>query len=120
MLDEQVLQDDAVGIAQRHRQRVAQLSSMSVLRPRSCLTCCAWSNCTSTPASVRASQGVSQYRPVASIAAASLRKGQARVFALQDGIVGEARIVERAFGVGPCALSEAIVWLQDHLASAET
>ena len=44
----------------------------------------------------------------------------ARVFALQDGIVGEARIVERAFGVGPCALSEAIVWLQDHLASAET
>ena len=50
----------------------------------------------------------------------ALRKGQARVFALQDGIVGEARIVERAFGVGPCALSEAIVWLQDHLASAET
>ena len=50
----------------------------------------------------------------------ALRKGQARVFALQDGIVGEARIVERAFGVGPCVLSEAIVWLQDHLASAET
>ena len=50
----------------------------------------------------------------------ALRKGQARVFALQDGIVGEARIVERAFGVGPCALSEAIVWLQDHLASAKT
>ena len=35
----------------------------------------------------------------------ALRKGQARVFALQDGIVGEARIVERAFGVGPCALT---------------
>ena len=50
----------------------------------------------------------------------ALRKGQARVFALQEGIVGEARIVERAFGVGPCALSEAIVWLQDRLASAET
>ena len=50
----------------------------------------------------------------------ALRKGQAQVFALQEGIVGEARIVERAFGVGPCALSEAIVWLQDGLASAET
>jgi hypothetical protein len=53
----------------------------------------------------------------------ALRKGQARVFALQGGIVGEvgeARIVERAFGVGPCALTEAILWLQDRLASAET
>ena len=50
----------------------------------------------------------------------ALRKGQARVFALQDGIIGEARIGERAFGIGPCALPGAIVWLQDHLASAET
>ena len=50
----------------------------------------------------------------------ALRKGQARVFALQGGIVGEARIVEHACGVGPCALTEAILWLQDHLASAET
>ena len=33
----------------------------------------------------------------------ALRKGQAGIFALQDGIVGEARIVERAFGLGPCA-----------------
>ena len=31
----------------------------------------------------------------------ALRKGQAKMFALQGGIVGEARIVERAFGVGP-------------------
>ena len=31
----------------------------------------------------------------------ALRKGQAEMFALQGGIVGEARIVERAFGVGP-------------------
>ena len=37
----------------------------------------------------------------------ALRKGQARAFALQGGIIGEARIVERAFGVGPCALTEA-------------
>ena len=35
-------------------------------------------------------------------------------------LVGEARIVERAFGVGPCVLTEAMAWLQDRLASAET
>ena len=50
----------------------------------------------------------------------ALRKGQARMFAIQGGIVGEARIVERAFGVGPCVLTEAITLLQDRLASAET
>ena len=36
----------------------------------------------------------------------ALRKGQAGMFALQGGIVGEARIVERAFGLGPCALPQ--------------
>ena len=50
----------------------------------------------------------------------ALRKGQARMFAIQGGIVGEARIVERAFGVGPCVLTAAITLLQDRLASAET
>ena len=50
----------------------------------------------------------------------ALRKGQAEMFALQGGIVGEARIVERAFGVGPCVLTEAMASLQDRLASAET
>ena len=50
----------------------------------------------------------------------ALRKGQAEVFALQGGSVGDARIVERAFGVGPCALTEAMAWLQDRLASAQT
>ena len=50
----------------------------------------------------------------------ALRKGQARAFALQGGIIVEARIVERAFGVGPCALTEAIALLQDHLANAES
>ena len=50
----------------------------------------------------------------------ALRKGQARAFSLQGGIIGEARIVERASGVGPCALTEAIALLQDHLASAES
>ena len=49
----------------------------------------------------------------------ALRKGQAEMFSLQGGIVGEARIVERAFGVGPCVLSEAMAWLQDRLAGAE-
>ena len=50
----------------------------------------------------------------------ALRKGQAEMFALQGGIVDEARTVERAFGVGPCVLSEAMAWLQDRLAGAET
>ena len=49
----------------------------------------------------------------------ALRKGQAEMFALQGGIVGEARIVERAFGLGPCALTEAMARLQDRLANAE-
>ena len=48
------------------------------------------------------------------------RKGQASIFAIQGGIVGEARIVERAFGVGPCALTEAMALLQDHLAHADS
>ena len=50
----------------------------------------------------------------------ALRKGQARMFAIQGGIVGETRIVERAFGVGPCVLTEVITLLQDRLASAKT
>ena len=50
----------------------------------------------------------------------ALRKGQAEMFSLQGGIVGEARIVEHAFGVGPCVLTEAMAWLQGRLASAET
>ena len=50
----------------------------------------------------------------------ALRKGQARASAFQGGIIGEARIVERAFGVGPCALIEAIALPQNHLANAES
>ena len=49
----------------------------------------------------------------------ALRKGQAGIFALRDGIVGETRIVERAFGLGPCALTEVMALLQDRLANAE-
>ena len=50
----------------------------------------------------------------------ALRKGQARMFAIQGGVVGEVRIVERAFGIGPCALTEAMTLLQNHLTRAET
>ena len=50
----------------------------------------------------------------------AVRKGQARAFSVQGGIIGEARIVEGAFGVGPCALTEAIALLQNHLANAES
>ena len=50
----------------------------------------------------------------------ALRKGQAGLIAIQDGIVGEARFVERAFGLRPCALTEVMVLLQDRLANAET
>ena len=48
-----------------------------------------------------------------------LRKGQAAMFSIQGGFIGEARIVKRAFGVGPCVVTEAMAWLQDHLASAD-
>ena len=48
-----------------------------------------------------------------------LRKVQAAMFSIQGGIIGEARIVERAFGIGPCALAEAMTLMQDHLASAD-
>ena len=50
----------------------------------------------------------------------ALRKGQAGIFALQGGIVGEVRIVERAFDLGPSALTEAMALLQDCLANAES
>ena len=50
----------------------------------------------------------------------ALRKGQAGIFALQGGIVGEVCIVERASDLGPCALTEAMALLQDCLANAES
>ena len=50
----------------------------------------------------------------------ALRKGQAGIFVLQGGIVGEARIVERAFGLGPCAPAGVRALLQDRLANAES
>lgn len=42
----------------------------------------------------------------------ALNKGQGRTRQLQDGIAGEVRLVERAFGLGPDPLTEAIARLQ--------
>jgi IS6 family transposase len=45
----------------------------------------------------------------------ALRRGQAAIFNLTGDICGEARIVERAFGLGPSALSETIALLRKAL-----
>ena len=44
-----------------------------------------------------------------------LRMGQAGPFALESAIAGEARLVERAFGLEPCALTVAVALSQDRL-----
>jgi transposase-like protein len=45
----------------------------------------------------------------------ALRKGQAAIFNLTQDIRGEARIVERAFGIGPGALAEAVAVIGERL-----
>ena len=50
----------------------------------------------------------------------ALRKGQAGLFVIEGGIVGEARLVERAFGLGPCAPTVAVASIQNHLVNAQT
>ncbi len=45
----------------------------------------------------------------------ALRKGQAAIFNLTGDVRGEARIVERAFGIGPSALTEAVALLTQNL-----
>jgi hypothetical protein len=45
----------------------------------------------------------------------ALRKGQAAAFNITRDICGEARIVGRAFGLGDCALSEAVRCLRERL-----
>ena len=42
----------------------------------------------------------------------ALRKGQSRSFNLTGDINGEVRMLERAFGLGPCALTEAMSMLE--------
>ncbi len=44
----------------------------------------------------------------------ALRKGQAAIFNLTGDICGEARIVERAFGIRPSALTEIVAILQQN------
>jgi transposase, IS6 family len=48
----------------------------------------------------------------------TLRKGQAGMFNITGGIQGEVRLVERAFGLGPCALAEAMELVSDRLQAA--
>jgi hypothetical protein len=49
----------------------------------------------------------------------ALRKGQAAIFNLTGDVRGEARIVERAFGIGPSALTEATALLAQHLKQSD-
>ncbi len=48
----------------------------------------------------------------------ALRKGQAAIFNLTRDILGEARLVERAFGLGACALTEAVQLVGERLEAA--
>ena len=48
----------------------------------------------------------------------ALRKGQAAIFNLTRDILGEARLVERAFGLGPSALTEAVQLVGERLEAA--
>ena len=47
----------------------------------------------------------------------ALRKGQGRAFNLTRDPVGEKRMIERAFGVGPCIMAEAVAMLEAQLAA---
>lgn len=47
------------------------------------------------------------------------RKGQAAIFNLTGDIRGEARIVERVFGIGPSVLTEAVALLAQSLENRE-
>ncbi|MEO1179131.1 MAG: hypothetical protein AAFV87_18835 [Pseudomonadota bacterium] len=46
----------------------------------------------------------------------ALRKSQARAFNLTRDPIGEKRMIERAFGVGPCVMSEAVAFIEQQLA----
>ena len=45
----------------------------------------------------------------------ALKKGQARAFNVTGDVRGEARIVERAFGIGADALAEAVQFINERL-----
>jgi hypothetical protein len=44
----------------------------------------------------------------------SPKKGQASAFQVQEGILGEIRLVERCFHVGDCALAEGMTMMNTH------
>jgi transposase, IS6 family len=48
----------------------------------------------------------------------ALRRGQATIFNLTRDIRGEARLIERAFGLGACALAEGIELIREQLNAA--
>jgi len=48
----------------------------------------------------------------------ALKKGQGRMFNLQGDIHGQVRMIERAFGLGLCALSEAVTIIEAEMAKA--
>ncbi len=45
----------------------------------------------------------------------ALRKGQAAIFNLTRDLRGEARIVERAFGIDPCVLAETMQFVTERM-----
>ncbi|MCX7324161.1 MAG: DDE-type integrase/transposase/recombinase [Hyphomicrobiales bacterium] len=45
----------------------------------------------------------------------ALRKGQASGFNITRDMRGEAHLVERTFGLGPCALGDAVQFITDQL-----
>ena len=47
----------------------------------------------------------------------ALRKGQGRMFNLTRDPIGEKRMSERAFGVGPCVMAEAVAIIEESLAA---
>lgn len=49
---------------------------------------------------------------------AALKKGQAALWQYQDGVRGEVRLVERAFGIGPSGISEAMQKFEEQLTKA--
>lgn len=48
----------------------------------------------------------------------ALKKGQAALWQYQDGVRGEVRLVERAFGIGPSGISEAMQTFEAQLTKA--
>ncbi len=43
----------------------------------------------------------------------ALKKQQAKAFQIQPGITGEVRLIERAFGIGPSAISEVVEFYRE-------